>query len=431
MKILILGTGTTGKSVYKYLKSKNKDVFIYDEKSNYEGFLEEDIFRFNFDEVSFAVKSPGIKPESEIIKTLLSKNIEIISDVELFYRLYKKDNIVAITGTNGKTTTTTLVNEILKNVGTSCAIGNIGLGVMDVIDQNREFVVMELSSFELEYTTSFHPHIAVITNITSDHLDWHKTVENYRKAKEKIYKNQDENDFLILSYSDSYLRSLNPKNKNIYYYSYDDHKKNGAFVRDGKIFFRDRDGKEEFLMDEEKIFIKGRHNIENAMAAILCAKFLNVPKSIIVKTVENFKGCKDRIEFVREIDGISYYNDSKGTNPDSTDVALKAFKKSVLIIGGYDKKSEFRDLLKNNIELITSLVILGETKDKIKKEAISLNIPYRVVANMEEAVKISTEIAKENNSTVLLSPACASWDMYPNYEVRGDHFKEIVNGLER
>lgn len=431
MKILIIGTGTTGKSVYNYAKKHEIDAFILDERENYDGFEREDIFNGDFSGIDFAVKSPGIKPESKIIKTLEDKNIKIISDIEFASYFYKTKDIVAITGTNGKTTITTLVNEILNKVGKSYAVGNIGVGVMDVIDYDPKFIVCEASSFQLAYIDKFHPHVAVITNITSDHLDWHKTVENYRKAKENIYKNLEEDDYLILGASCDYVKTINAGVKNTYYYSYDDLGRPGLFTKDGEIIFRHFDGTLENIMKVSDVFIKGRHNIENAMAAILSAYSLGVDLEIIVDTIKNFKGVEHRIEFVRTFNGISYYNDSKGTNPDSTDVALKAFEKSVLIIGGYDKGSDFKKLLEDNKDKITSLVVMGATSELIIKEATELGIETTRVKDMEEAVSVATTIARENNSVVLLSPACASWDMYPNYEVRGRHFKEIVMGLER
>lgn len=431
MKILIIGTGTTGKSVYNYAKKHEIDAFILDERENYDGFEREDIFNGDFSGIDFAVKSPGIKPESKIIKKLEDKNIKIISDIEFASYFYKTKDIVAITGTNGKTTITTLVNEILNKVGKSYAVGNIGVGVMDVIDYDPKFIVCEASSFQLAYIDKFHPHVAVITNITSDHLDWHKTVENYRKAKENIYKNLEEDDYLILGASCDYVKTINAGVKNTYYYSYDDLGRPGLFTKDGEIIFRHFDGTLENIMKVSDVFIKGRHNIENAMAAILSAYSLGVDLEIIVDTIKNFKGVEHRIEFVRTFNGISYYNDSKGTNPDSTDVALKAFEKSVLIIGGYDKGSDFKKLLEDNKDKITSLVVMGATSELIIKEATELGIETTRVKDMEEAVSVSTTIARENNSVVLLSPACASWDMYPNYEVRGKHFKEIVMGLER
>ncbi len=431
MKILIIGTGTTGKSVYNYAKKHEIDAFILDERENYDGFEREDIFNGDFSGIDFAVKSPGIKPESKIIKKLEDKNIKIISDIEFASYFYKTKDIVAITGTNGKTTITTLVNEILNKVGKSYAVGNIGVGVMDVIDYDPKFIVCEASSFQLAYIDKFHPHVAVITNITSDHLDWHKTVENYRKAKENIYKNLEEDDFLILGASCDYVKTINAGVKNTYYYSYDDLGRPGLFTKDGEIIFRHFDGTLENIMKVSDVFIKGRHNIENAMAAILSAYSLGVDLEIIVDTIKNFKGVEHRIEFVRTFNGISYYNDSKGTNPDSTDVALKAFEKSVLIIGGYDKGSDFKKLLEDNKDKITSLVVMGATSELIINEATELGIETTRVKDMEEAVSVATTIARENNSVVLLSPACASWDMYPNYEVRGRHFKEIVMGLER
>lgn len=431
MKILIIGTGTTGKSVYNYAKKHGIDAFILDERENYDGFEREDIFNGDFCGIDFAVKSPGIKPESKIIKILEDKNIKIISDIEFASYFYKTKDIVAITGTNGKTTITTLVNEILNKVGKSYAVGNIGVGVMDVIDYDPKFIVCEASSFQLAYIDKFHPHVAVITNITSDHLDWHKTVENYRKAKENIYKNLEEDDYLILGASCDYVKTINVGVKNTYYYSYDDLGRPGLFTNDGEIIFRHFDGTLENIMKVSDVFIKGRHNIENAMAAILSAYSLGVDLEIIVDTIKNFKGVEHRIEFVRTFNGISYYNDSKGTNPDSTDVALKAFEKSVLIIGGYDKGSDFKKLLEDNKDKITSLVVMGATSELIINEATELGIETTRVKDMEEAVSVATTIAREKNSVVLLSPACASWDMYLNYEVRGRHFKEIVMGLER
>lgn len=432
MNILILGMGITGKAAYNLLKNKDVNLYLYDEKCNYPTEGEFKIFQVeDLDKIDLAIKSPGIKPCDSIVNLLKNNNIETISDLEYFYRENICDNIIAITGTNGKTTTTSLLGKILSATGNNTFIGgNIGIGVLELLDkvQKDDYVVIEASSFQLEDTIEFKPKISIVTNLTSDHLDWHGNLDNYRKAKFNIFKNQNKEDFTILNYDDKNLNMLKLSGKNIYYFSTKKEVR-GCYVKDKVIYFKSDDSQKE-LFSIDNIKIPGKHNIENILCAVLAAILLNINVEIIKKVVFTFTGVEHRNEFVREVNGIKYYNDSKGTNPDSTMKAIEALEKNIILIaGGYDKNTDFTELLTFSKNKVKSLVLLGETKGKINDIAIQLKYDnIFIVDSLKEAVIKSVEIAKSGD-VVLLSPACASWDMYKSYEERGNEFKEIVNEI--
>lgn len=432
MNILILGMGITGKAAYNLFKNKDVNIYIYDEKSNYPSEGEFKIFQLeDLDKINLAIKSPGIKPCNNIVNLLKNNNIETISDLEYFYRENTCDNIVAITGTNGKTTTTSLLGRILSATGNNTFIGgNIGIGVLELLDkaQKNDYVVIEASSFQLEDTIRFKPKISIVTNLTADHLDWHGSEENYRNAKFNIFKNQNKEDFTILNYDDRNLNKLMLSGKNIYYFSTNKEVR-GCYVKDKVVYFKGDDSQKE-LFSIDNIKIPGKHNIENILCAVLAAILLNINEEIIKKVVFNFTGVEHRNEFVREVNGIKYYNDSKGTNPDSTMKAIEALEKNIILIaGGYDKNTDFTELLTFSKNKVKSLILLGETKGKINDKAIDLKYDnIFLVDSLKEAVIKSVEIAKPGD-VVLLSPACASWDMYKSYEERGNEFKGIVNEI--
>ncbi len=426
--ILLIGTGITGKSLYDYYKDKDVNLYIYDDK-DFSGFEKAKKFDGNFNNIDFLVKSPGIKPNHRLIEEAEKLGIKVYSDLELAFSLLKTKNTVAVTGTNGKTTVTMLIGKILENMGKTYLAGNIGNGIFDCLDEisEKDYLVVECSSFQLAFTNKFHPHVGVITNITSDHLDWHGSLYNYQEAKKNIYKNMTSEDYLIINFDDPFLKTMEGPKTNLLAYAMEYPHLNGAFIKNN-AFYTLIEGKLEKIMDTDKVLLKGDHNKGNILGAILVAKVYGVKNEIIEKTLMEFKGAPHRIEFVRKINGVEYYNDSKGTNPDSTDVALKAFKNIILIAGGYDKKSDFYEMLKNNKDAIKKMILLGATKDKLKNEGEKLNIPYHVVDDLEEAVNFAYKTAKKDD-VVLLSPACASWDMFKNYEERGDKFKELVRNL--
>lgn len=432
--ILIMGMGVTGKSALKFLINYPCKIYVYDENKNLnEENIQEDFVIFNIydlEKINLIVKSPGIYPYHEILDKARELGIEIISDIELSYRFLKSENVVAITGTNGKTTTTTLVKDILQRQNKTFDVGNIGNGILDITNKaaKEDYVVIEASSFQLEDTKKFKPHIALLTYVTSDHLDWHGSVENYINAKFKIFANQDENDFAILNYEDRNMQNVASIKSKKYYFSTDPISEMGAFVKDGVIYYNDGMSSQPIIKTSE-IKIPGEHNIKNVMGAIIIAKILGIDNEKIQQSIKLFTGVEHRIEFVRELKGVKYYNDSKGTNPDSTDVAIKAMDGNVILIaGGYDKGASFDTMIKNNKDKLKLLILFGQTAPKISKVCKKEGLDFYIVKDLEKAVNLSFNFASEKDD-VLFSPACASWDMYKDYEQRGRHFKNIVKEL--
>lgn len=432
--ILIMGFGVTGKSSLKFLREFPVKIYIYDKKIDLQSLkVDEDFIIFkdeDLDKIDLIVKSPGIYPFDDLLVKAREKNIEIISDIELSYRYLKTDNVVAVTGTNGKTTTTTIVGDILKRKAKTFVVGNIGRGILEITKEAKkdDFIVIEASSFQLEDTIEFKPHIALLTYVTSDHLDWHKTTENYVKAKLKIFANQDENDFAILNYEDRNLAKKYNIKAQKYYFSMEKISEKGSYFDDGKIYYNDGKNTEEIL-DVKDLKIPGVHNIKNVMAAIIIAKLFGIDSYTIKRSISSFTGVEHRIEFVRELNGVKYYNDSKGTNPDSTEVAIAAMDGYVILIaGGYDKNSNFDNLIEKSKDKLKTVILLGETADKISNSCKKSDVEFYIVKDLNKAVELAKKLAVKGED-VLLSPACASWDMYSNYEARGRHFKDLVREL--
>ena len=432
--ILIMGFGVTGKSSLKFLREFPVKIYIYDKKIDLQSLkVDEDFIIFkdeDLDKIDLIVKSPGIYPFDDLLVKAREKNIEIISDIELSYRYLKTDNVVAVTGTNGKTTTTTIVGDILKRKAKTFVVGNIGRGILEITKEAKkdDFVVIEASSFQLEDTIKFKPHIALLTYVTSDHLDWHKTTENYVNAKFKIFANQDENDFAILNYEDRKLAKKYNIKAQKYYFSMEKISEKGSYFEDGKIYYNDGKSTEEIL-EVKDLKIPGVHNIKNVMAAIIIAKLFGIDSYTIKRSISSFTGVEHRIEFVRELNGVKYYNDSKGTNPDSTEVAIAAMDGNVILIaGGYDKNSNFDNLIEKSKDKLKTVILLGETADKISNSCKKSDVEFYIVKDLNKAVELAKKLAVKGED-VLLSPACASWDMYSNYEARGRHFKDLVREL--
>lgn len=432
--ILIMGFGVTGKSSLKFLREFPVKIYIYDKKIDLQSLkVDEDFIIFkdeDLDKIDLIVKSPGIYPFDDLLVKAREKNIEIISDIELSYRYLKTDNVVAVTGTNGKTTTTTIVGDILKRKAKTFIVGNIGRGILEITKEAKkdDFVVIEASSFQLEDTINFKPHIALLTYVTSDHLDWHKTTENYVKAKLKIFANQDEDDFAILNYEDRNLAKKHNIKAQKYYFSMEKISEKGSYFEDGKIYYNDGKSTEEIL-EVKDLKIPGVHNIKNVMAAIIIAKLFGIDSNTIKRSISSFTGVEHRIEFVRELNGVKYYNDSKGTNPDSTEVAIAAMDGYVILIaGGYDKNSNFDNLIEKSKDKLKTVILLGETADKISNSCKKSKVEFYIVKDLNKAVELAKKLSLKGED-VLLSPACASWDMYSNYEARGRHFKDLVREL--
>lgn len=432
--ILIMGFGVTGKTALRFLKEFPCKIYVYDSNQDLHKLnVEEDFIIFkeeDLDDIDLIVKSPGIYPFHELLEKAREKNIEIISDIELSYRNLKTENVIAVTGTNGKTTTTTILGDILRRVAKTYVVGNIGRGTLEITKEasDDDYVVIEASSFQLEDTIKFKPHIGVLTYVTSDHLDWHKTRQNYVDAKFKIFKNQDENDFAILNYEDKDLAEEYKLKAEKYYFSMEKIGDKGAYVNNGKIYFNNGEKTEEVL-DIKDIKIPGEHNVRNIMAAIIACKLLNIDLDLIKKSILSFTGVEHRIEFVREVDGVKYYNDSKGTNPDSTEVAVAAMDGDVVLIaGGYDKGADFDNLIEKSKDKIKTAILFGETAEKISNSCKKSGVEFYITEDLKKAVELARKLSSSGDD-VLLSPACASWDMYKSYEIRGQHFKDLVKEL--
>lgn len=445
--VLLVGLAKTGVSTIKKLDKLGSKIIVNDIKSKDQ--LKDIIKQIeNLDSVEYilghhledisnidlTIVSPGVPLDLPFIKKLQSENINIIGEVELAYKLSKNPTFVGITGTNGKTTTTSLVGEIFKKASKdSYIVGNIGNPVIDTVDLTDEnsFLITELSSFQLESIEDFKPRVSTIINITEDHLNRHHTMENYINAKANIFKNQDANDFCILNYDDEIVRELgNKTNAKVLYFSQKEKVSQGAYLDDNNNIVIKVNDKEIKLLNKDELSLPGNHNLENCMAAILMSYVLGIDLEIIKDTLKTFKSVEHRLEFVTDKDGIMFVNDSKGTNPDSTIKAITSYDKPiVLIAGGKDKQSDFTEMISYATKNVKAIVLLGETADKIEQTAKlqGMNNIFRV-SDMKEAVKTAYKLA-QSGDVVLLSPACASWDMYPNFEARGLDFKENIYNL--
>lgn len=421
--VIIVGTGRSGIACAKLLGKNGIDFVLYSDDlsvNKVEGYNVIHKKEIKFDTM---VISPGVAIDSPIVEWGRQNNIEIIGEVELASK-FISEPIIAITGTNGKTTTTSLVGHILNLNMHAKVVGNIGIPITSIVDCKKDVIVAEISSFQLESIDKFKPHISVIMNITPDHLDRHYSMENYANTKFSVAKNQDENDFIILNKNCENINKykVDVKSKVIYFST---RHESDVMVKSGNIYFR-----QELICDISQIPIPGEHNLENVLAAIAVCKLMKINNEIIVEGIKTFKAVKHRLQFVREYRGVKYFNDSKGTNPDSAIKAIESMEgKTCLIAGGYDKKSDYSRWLEIAKEKVKLLILMGQTADDIEKTALRVGIKNIIkVSSMKEAVDISYK----NSSTgenVLLSPACASWGMYKNYEQRGNEFIEYVEKL--
>ncbi|MBS3969883.1 MAG: UDP-N-acetylmuramoyl-L-alanine--D-glutamate ligase [Clostridia bacterium] len=443
-KVLIIGMARSGLAAASILAKQGVLVSIYDQKSRenlleelktlsglnidfYLGGHEPEISRDSFDLV---VTSPGVPLSASPIVKAYEHGLPVWSELELAYTMTKSP-IIAVTGTNGKTTTTALIGDILERTGKKVKVaGNIGIPLIKEIAaaDTSTYLVVEVSSFQLETIHSFNPKVAVLLNITPDHLDRHKTMENYIAAKGNIFINQTSHDYAVLNYDDNITRGFASKIKSRVIFFSTKHKlEQGVFLEDG-IICTNWNGKTERIIEWEKVRIKGTHNLENSMAAVGVALTLGLDRNGLYQSLNNFPGVPHRLEPVGEVAGVLYINDSKGTNPEATIKALEAYadRDIVLIAGGMDKGSSFKELAQILTRLKVKVVVFGETADTIRDAVLEAGINgcYKV-KDLEEAVELSKNIALKGG-VVLLSPACASWDMYKNYEERGDHFRSLV-----
>lgn len=431
-KILVYGLGISGISTVKTLSKMGYDVYTFDKNKTYIDELkgydyspisDSNLMEFDFD---YVVKSPGIKPSDEIVKRL-SQKYEIISDIELSYRLFPDKKILSVTGTNGKTSTTSMISHILNENGIrAISVGNIGEGILWKMYTEDVVFVEELSSFQLKNTYNYHPHIASILNISPDHIDWHGSYDDYISSKLNITANQDNNDYLVINKNDAILQ--NNKNKikaKIYEFSSKEQVGKGLYLENNIIKFKDKN-KELDILDTRDLKIIGKHNYENLMAAILESYLFGINFKNIAKACKSFVSIEHRLEFVEEVRGVKIYNDSKGTNVDSSVKAVESFTSPLIVIaGGYDKKIDYSDYVKSFKENGKLMIIMGETKNQIKKLCEKYQIDYKIAEDMDSAVKIAINSATSGD-IILLSPASASWDMYKSYEDRGRDFKEKI-----
>jgi UDP-N-acetylmuramoylalanine--D-glutamate ligase len=376
------------------------------------------------------IPSPGVPADEPHLQAARAKGVTIWSEIELAYR-FLKGRLIGITGSNGKTTTTSLVEHILKTAGMQTVLaGNIGTPLIACVDAmtDNTLTVVELSSFQLELIDTFRPNIGVFLNLTPDHLDRHHTIEAYGAAKARLFENQTGDDAAILNADDAATTPYAPSLPRVYWFSRKQRVAQGAYVRGEEIVFR-QDGAEEVLLKLEDIPLAGAHNVENVLAAAAATRLAGAPASAIAKGVRSFAGVEHRLEFVAEIGGVRYYNDSKATNVDATLKALDAFPGRILIIlGGKDKGSDYTVLQKPLREKAILALLIGAAAEKIESQ-ISGSVAIERAETIERAVETASHAAQRGD-VVLLAPACASFDQFQNYEHRGRVFKDLVRQLE-
>ena len=447
---LVIGSGISGINSVKLLEHMNEKVTLYDGNEA----IKSEEMRAKLPENSKAacivgklpgevlesaqnvVLSPGVPVDLPLVQELKAHGAKIMGEIELGYRA-EKGRVAAITGTNGKTTTTTLVGEIMKAwLGEKkvFVVGNIGNAyTSECLKTNADTVTVgEISSFQLETICDFHPAVSAILNITPDHLNRHHTMENYVAVKERIAAKQTKDEVCVLNYEDDYTRDFGSRcPARVVFFSSKRKLEEGLYL-EGEDIWRSLEGKRERLMNIHEMNLVGMCNVENVMAAIAISMCMQAPMEHILDTVKRFKAVEHRIEFVASKGGVDYYNDSKATNPDAAIQGIRAMSKpTVLIGGGYDKGSVYDEWIEAFDGKVKYLVLIGQTADLIETCAKAHGIKAEKILraeSFEEALKTCTERA-EAGDAVLLSPACASWGMFANYEVRGNVFKDYVNGL--
>ncbi len=445
--ILIYGMGISGKGVATLLKNHDNFLILYDgnEELDKEALLDElglaekakvitgQLKEEHLKEVDILALSPGVSAFAPDIEMARNLGIAILGEIEIAYEI-AKGRLAAITGTNGKTTTTALTGEIMKTAFPEVfVVGNIGKSFASVADETTEqsVVVAEISSFQLESIDEFHPEVSAVLNLTPDHLDRHGSFENYAAVKMQIAKNQRPDEICVINYDDEYLRSLAedivPKKL---YFSLTHEMDYGIFLKGDMICYQDENGLKEIIRKDD-MNLMGDHNIQNVMAACGIGIAMGVSIPQIADAVRNFKAVEHRIEFVCKKKGVSYYNDSKGTNTDAAEKAVSAMvTPTILIAGGYDKGADFTDWINGFNGKVRDMLLIGQTAEKIKETALACGFNnLHMCENLEAAVKLAAEMANDGDA-VLLSPACASWGQFKNYEQRGELFKEYVRALD-
>lgn len=439
-KVLVLGLAKSGESATRLLDKLGAIVTVndgkpFDENPTAQNLLEAGIrvicgshpLDLLDEEFSLVVKNPGIPYTNPMVEKALKKGIPVWTEVELAY-LISEAPIVGITGSNGKTTTTTMIAEVLNAGGQSAKLcGNIGFPASSVAQEagEKDTLVMELSSFQLMGVEHFHPHIAVITNLMPTHLDYHGDFEGYVAAKWNIQEQMTADDVIVLNFNQDLAKDLANKTQATVVPFSTTEKVDGAYLEEGVLYF-----KGEAIMAAEEIGVPGSHNVENALATIAVAKLSGIDNQAIKETLAHFGGVKHRLQSLGEVSGVKFYNDSKSTNTLATQKALSGFDNSkvILIAGGLDRGNEFDELVPD-ITGVKQMVILGESAPRVKRAAEKAQVPYVDATDVKDATKKAFELASQGD-VVLLSPANASWDMYKNFEVRGDEFIAAFEALK-
>lgn len=441
-KVLVVGLARSGMAAIRVLKKLGAEVTLSESKKKDDikeiGFLNENnveivgqdmaVFERDFD---FVVKNPGVPYKSPMIEKLHARNIPVITEIELAYQVAKPQHYIAITGTNGKTTTSTLTYEILRRAfpGKAHLCGNIGIPLCEIVMENGlmeeggHYIALEISNFQLVNIDKFRPEVATIINLTPDHIDFMGSLDNYYKSKTEVYRNMAGNDVFLLNADDPVVKEYTdryPVKCDKESFSTDSQSAD-CIAKDGYLEI-----KGEKIIPLNAIKIVGKHNLQNVMIAVSAAKAIGISNDIILDAVSSFKGVEHRIEFVREIDGVKYYNDSKGTNTDATITALKAFDRGViLLVGGFEKGLPM-DEMKKHLGCVKKIIGFGACGARLVHDLVGED--GIVVTTLDEAVAQANKIA-ESGDTVLLSPTTSSFDQYTCFEERGDHFKKIINAL--
>lgn len=448
-KAMVLGMARSGIAAAKLLLLRGAEVWVCDAKQreNFNGaldeletkgahlLLDEKHPEEHLEGMDLLVVSPGIRIEHPAIERAKALGVEVMGEIEYAYR-ESTGLLLAVTGTNGKTTTVTLLGEIFKNAGRrTWVVGNIGTPYSGAVPEMKagDVTVCEISSFMMETSSEFHPAVSAVLNISEDHMDRHHTMERYVQLKERIFENSGDGDYVVLNYDDPITRDMANRAKcRVVWFSSRNQVPNGAFVRDGMVMFGTQASSQPVCSAEE-IYIPGEHNLKNALAATAMAMVAGIPAPVIRHTLRTFQGVEHRIEFVRELDGVRFLNDSKGTNVDSSIQAVRAMKQpAVLILGGYDKHCDFTPLvevIKENP--IDHILLIGATAEQIAKtlDKCGYTAYEHCGTDFEGCVRRAFELAVSGGN-VLFSPSCASFDMFTDYESRGRIFKEIVGRLE-
>lgn len=441
-KVLVVGLARSGMAAIRVLKKLGAEVTLSESKKKDDikeiGFLNENnveivgqdmaVFERDFD---FVVKNPGVPYRSPMMQKLQERNIPVITEIELAYQVAKPQHYIAITGTNGKTTTSTLTYEILRRAfpGKAHLCGNIGIPLCEIVMENGlmeeggHYIALEISNFQLVNIDKFRPEVATIINLTPDHIDFMGSLDNYYKSKTEVYRNMAGNDVFLLNADDPVVKEYTDRYpvKCVKESFSTDSQSADCIAKDGYLEI-----KGEKIIPLNAIKIVGKHNLQNVMIAVSAAKVIGISNDIILDAVSSFKGVEHRIEFVREIDGVKYYNDSKGTNTDATITALKAFDRGViLLVGGFEKGLPM-DEMKKHLGCVKKIIGFGACGARLVHDLVGED--GIVVTTLDEAVAEANKIA-ESGDTVLLSPTTSSFDQYTCFEERGDHFKKIINAL--